>query len=78
LAERLFADGPTKRGFEKPCREAHCRIFGHGVANSFKVAMSMQNPFRNTTFQVHFHKWATLVWIALTIPTLLVWKESIL
>jgi hypothetical protein len=38
----------------------------------------MQNPFRSTTFQVHFHKWATLAWIALTIPTLLVWKESIL
>ena len=40
--------------------------------------VAVSNPFTNNGFQVNFHKYATFVWIALTIPTLLIWKDSIL
>ena len=29
-------------------------------------------------FTTRFHKWATVVWVLLAIPTLLIWRESVL
>lgn len=45
----------------------------------------MKNPFSKIRAKLHdpefttdFHKWATIVWILLLIPSILFWKESIL
>lgn len=43
-----------------------------------KYLNKMQESLADPAFTTQFHKWATLVWMLLLIPSLLWWKESIL
>jgi hypothetical protein len=48
---------------------------GDSMKNFFaKIREHLNSP----KFTTEFHKWATIVWILLIIPSLLFWKESIL
>jgi hypothetical protein len=39
--------------------------------------MSIRQKLHDPAFTTSFHKWATLIWLLLLIPSLLWWRESI-
>ena len=43
-----------------------------------KFFSTVRNLLHDPKFTTDFHKWATIVWIILVIPTIIFWPESIL